>query len=101
MQWRRLRRARVRDVWTNYGALRGARDENTALKHQLAELEIRLQEQRALAGRTTKLQELLDLKQNTDLPTVAAEVIAGKPNPGVMQITIGRERPTAFRRTWR
>ena len=80
----------VRDVWTNYGALRGARDENTALKQQLAELEIRLQEQRALAGRTTKLQELLDLKQNTQLPTVAAEVIAGNPNPGVMQITIGR-----------
>jgi rod shape-determining protein MreC len=80
----------VRDVWTNYGALRGARDENTALKHQLAELEIRLQEQRGLAGRTTKLQELLDLKQNTQLPTVAAEVIAGNPNPGVMQITIGR-----------
>jgi len=80
----------VRDVWTNYGALRGARDENTALKSQLAELEIRLQEQRALAGRTAKLQELLDLKQNTELPTVAAEVIAGKPNPDVMQITIGR-----------
>ncbi|CAN5657955.1 rod shape-determining protein MreC [soil metagenome] len=80
----------VRDVWTNYGALRGARDENSALKHQLAELEIRLQEQRGLAGRAEKLQELLDLKQNTQLPTLAAEVIAGSPNPGVMQITIGR-----------
>lgn len=80
----------VRDVWTNYGALRGARDENGALKRQLAELEIRLQEQRGLAGRAEKLQELLDLKQNTQLPTLAAEVIAGSPNPGVMQITIGK-----------
>ncbi|MEO5896788.1 MAG: rod shape-determining protein MreC [Vicinamibacterales bacterium] len=80
----------VRDVWTNYGALRGARDENGALKHQLAELEIRLQEQRGLAGRAEKLQELLDLKQTTHLPTLAAEVIAGSPNPGVMQITIGK-----------
>ncbi|MBA3295799.1 MAG: rod shape-determining protein MreC [Acidobacteria bacterium] len=81
-----------RDVWTNYGALRGARDENTVLKRQIAELDVRLQEQRALAGRTTKLQELLDLKQSTQLQTIAAEVIAGNPTPGVLQITIGRGR---------
>ena len=80
----------VRDVWTNYAALRGARDENAALKRQLAELEVRLQEQRALAARTTKLQELLDLKQNTELPTIAAEVIAGKRESRRPQITIDR-----------
>ena len=80
----------VRDVWTNYAALRGARDENAALKRQMADMEVRLQEQRALAARTTKLQELLDLKQNATLPTVAAEVIAGNANPGMRQITIGR-----------
>lgn len=80
----------VRDVWTNYAALRGAQDENVALKRQLAEMEVRLQEQRALAARTAKLQELLDLKQTTTLPTVAADVIAGNANPGVRQITINR-----------
>jgi rod shape-determining protein MreC len=80
----------VRDVWTNYAALRGARDENVELKRQMADLEVRLQEQRALAGRAARLQELLELKQNAQLPTVAADVIAGNPNPGVMQITIGR-----------
>ena len=80
----------VRDVWTNYAALRGARDENVRLKQELAELEVRLQEQRALAARTTKLQELLALQQSTTLPTVAAEVIAGNANPGIRQITIGR-----------
>lgn len=84
----------VRDVWTNYAALRGARDENEALKRQLAELEVRLQEHRALAARTTKLQELLELKTATPLPTVAAEVIGGNPNPvaGVREITIDRGR---------
>jgi cell shape-determining protein MreC len=82
----------VRDVWVNYAALRGARDENAELKRQLAELQVRLQEQRALAARTSKLQELLDLKQDATLPTVAAEVIAGNANPGVRQITIGRRR---------
>ncbi|HVL69082.1 MAG TPA: rod shape-determining protein MreC [Vicinamibacterales bacterium] len=82
----------VRDVWTNYASLRGARDENQALKQQLAELEIRLQEQRALAARATRLQALLELKESTPLPTVAAEVIGGNPNatPGVREITIDR-----------
>jgi rod shape-determining protein MreC len=84
----------VRDVWSNYAELRGARDENQALKQQLADLEMRLQEQRALAARTAKLQELLNLQQASTLPTVAAEVIGGNPNPmpGIREITIGRGR---------
>jgi rod shape-determining protein MreC len=82
----------VRDVWSNYAELRGARDENQALKQQLAALEIQLQEQRALAARTQRLQDLLSLQQSTPLPTVAAEVIGGNPNPmpGIREITIGR-----------
>ena len=82
----------VRDVWSNYAELRGARDENQSLKQQLAQMEIQLQEQRALAARTTKLQELLALQQSSGLPTVAAEVIGGNPNAmaGIREITIGR-----------
>jgi rod shape-determining protein MreC len=80
----------VRDVWTNYAALRGARDENASLKKQLADLEVQLQEQRGLAARTTKLQELLDLKTSIAVPTIAAEVIAGNANPGIRQITVNR-----------
>ena len=82
----------VRDVWSNYAELRGAREENQALKQQMAALEIQLQEQRALAARTTKLQELLALQQSAELPTIAAEVIGGNPNAmaGIREITIGR-----------
>jgi rod shape-determining protein MreC len=82
----------VRDVWTNYSELRGAREENQALKQQLAEIEVRLQEQQALAARTSKLNELLGLKTATSLPTIAAEVIGGNPNatPGIREITIDR-----------
>ena len=82
----------VRDVWSNYAELRGAREENEALKQRLDELEVKLNEQRALAARTTKLQELLELQAATDLPTVAAEVIGGNPNAmaGIREITIGR-----------
>lgn len=82
----------VRDVWSNYAELRGARDENQTLRQQVADLEIQLQQQRALAARTQKLQELLALQQSAALPTVAAEVIGGNPNPmpGNREITIGR-----------
>jgi rod shape-determining protein MreC len=80
----------VRDLWGNYVALRGARVENEALHKQIAELEVRLQEQRALAARTTRLQELLDFRTNTTLPTIAAEVIAGNPNPDMLTVTIDR-----------
>lgn len=82
----------VRDVWSNYAELRGARDENQALRQQVADLEVQLQQQRALAARTQKLQELLALQQSATLPTVAAEVIGGNPNPmpGNREITIGR-----------
>ncbi len=79
-----------RNFWGNYIGLRGARVENESLHKQVADLEIRLQEQRALALRAVRLQELLDLKASTPLPTIAADVIAGNPNPGMRTITIGR-----------
>jgi rod shape-determining protein MreC len=80
----------VRDFWGNYVALRGARVENESLRKQVAELEVRLQEQRAVAARAVKLQALLELKQSVQAPTLAADVIAGNPTPGVMTITIDR-----------
>jgi rod shape-determining protein MreC len=80
----------VRDLWTNYFALRGVRVENEALRKQVADLEVRLQEQRALAARSGRLQALMDLRQSTSLPTLAAEVIAGNPNAGLLTVTIDR-----------
>ncbi len=80
----------VRNAWGSYVGLRGVRQENEALRARLADLEVRLQEQRALASRTVRLQALLDLKASTTLPTLAAEVIGGNPNPGMRTITIDR-----------
>ncbi len=80
----------TRGVWDNYFALRGVRAENESLRRQVADLEVRLQEQRALAARSEKLQALMDLKSGASLPTVAAEVIGGNPNPGMRTITIDR-----------
>ena len=80
----------VRSAWGNYVGLRGVRAENEQLRTQVAELEVRLQEQRALAARTAKLQELLNLRASVAAPTLPAEVIAGNPNPGMMTLTIDR-----------
>jgi rod shape-determining protein MreC len=79
----------IRHVWGNYIWLRGARAENETLKRQVADLEVQLQQQRALAARTQRLQQLLDLRTASNVPTRAAEVIAGNPNPGMLTITIG------------
>ena len=80
----------VRNVWGNYVDLRAVRGENAALRTQVAELEIRLQEQRALALRSGQLQALLDLRQFVSAPTLAADVIAGYVNPSILTITIDK-----------
>jgi rod shape-determining protein MreC len=78
-------------TWSNYVDLRGARAENESLKKQVADLEVRVQEQRALAARSERLQELLALKDKAGpLPTLAAEVIAGNPNAGLRTVTLNR-----------
>jgi rod shape-determining protein MreC len=80
----------VRDVWGNYASLRGVRSENERLRRQVAELQVKLQEEHALASRSQKLQELMDLRSRAGIPTLAAEVIGGNPNPGMKTITIDR-----------
>jgi rod shape-determining protein MreC len=80
----------VRSGWGSYVDLRGVRAENEALRTRLAGLEVRLQEQRTLAERSARLQSLLDLKPSFTAPTLAAEVIAGSANPGMLTVTIDR-----------
>jgi rod shape-determining protein MreC len=79
-----------RNAWGNYVALRGVRVENQSLKARVADLEVQLQQQHALAARTLQLQALMDLKSQATLPTVAAEVIAGNPDPVMRTVTIDR-----------
>jgi rod shape-determining protein MreC len=80
----------VRDAWGNYVDLRGARVENEALRRQIGELEIRLQEQRTLARRSEDLLALLELKPAVEAPTLAAEIIAGYASPGILTVTIDK-----------
>jgi rod shape-determining protein MreC len=69
----------VQDGWQNYFALQEIRRENAELLQQNNQLQIRLQQERAVAQQTRTLQELLDLKTTTPLNTTGAAVIAGPP----------------------
>ena len=80
----------VAGTWHNYVGLRGAQTENESLRKQIGELEVRLQEQRSLAARAAQLESLLKLRDSTALPTIAAEVIAGNPNPNLLTVTVNR-----------
>jgi rod shape-determining protein MreC len=79
-----------RNVWGDFFALRGVRAENEALRRQLGELEVKFQQEHAMAVRTGQLQTLLDLKTRSELPTLAAQVIAGNPDPQMRTVTIDR-----------
>jgi len=80
----------VGNVWTGYIGLRHVKAENDELKRQLAAAEITLQEQRALADRTRSLERLLDLRDRSDLKTIAAEIIAAAASPEFRTVTIDK-----------
>ena len=66
----------VRDTWDSYFALRHMNVENEELRRQVGDLEVRLQQEHALAARSQRLQELMDLKTSSTLPTLARGIKA-------------------------
>ena len=88
----------VRHVWTGYIGLRGLKTENDTLKKQLADAEIALQEQRALADRARGLQRLLELRDSTNLKTTAAEIIGAAATPDFRTVTVDKGTRDGLRR---
>jgi rod shape-determining protein MreC len=80
----------VRRVWTGYIGLRHLKTENDVLKAQLADAQIALQEQRALAARARGLERLLELRDHTDLRMAAAEIIGAAATPDFRTVTIDK-----------
>src|SRR5512138_3655424 len=64
----------VRNVWNRYVGLRHVEAENAALRRELDEVKVQFQERRALADRALGLQALLELRDRSNLKTVAAEI---------------------------
>jgi rod shape-determining protein MreC len=80
----------IRSVWTGYIGLRHVKAENDTLKRDLAAAQVAVQEQRALADRTRGLENLLGLRQQLKLNTVAAEIIGAAASPDFRTLTIDK-----------
>ncbi|MBI2187530.1 MAG: rod shape-determining protein MreC [Acidobacteria bacterium] len=80
----------LRSSWTDYVALQEVRRENERLRTEVAQLQVRLQQERALAERARTLESLLDLRSEAELPTVAATVIAGGASPDFRTMTVDK-----------
>jgi rod shape-determining protein MreC len=80
----------VRHTWTSYVTLRGVKAENDTLKRELADVQVQLQEQRALADRSRSLERLLELRDRLSLQTSAAEIIAASATPDFRTVTIDK-----------
>lgn len=87
----------VTATWSGYFDLRGIRDENAQLRQQLADAQILLQQERALAQRSGELAALLDLRGRVPLETTAAEVVAAAATPDFRTITIGKGTSAGLR----
>jgi rod shape-determining protein MreC len=73
------------------------RSENTQLKQELAQVRVRLQEERGLAQQSQTLQNLLALKTSITLTTTASSVIAGSASPEFRTITIDKGTGEGFK----
>src|SRR5262245_55100527 len=80
----------VRRVWNDYVGLRNVRSENEQLKRELADAQIAVQQQRAMADRARGLQQLLELRDRSNLQTLAAEIIGAAANVDFRTVTIDK-----------
>ena len=80
----------VRTSWDDYLALQDVRSENKRLGQEVARLQIALQQERAQAQQSRTLEQLLELRSQAQLATVAAGVIAGSASPDFRTLTIDK-----------
>lgn len=80
----------LRTSWSDYVALQEVRSENVRLREEVAQMRVQLQQERALAQRARTLEQLLALRSEAELATVAANVIAGGASPDFRTVTIDK-----------
>jgi len=96
-RWVTSARDGVFDVWSGYVGLRGVREDNLRLNVEISDLQLELQEQRALANQTRSLERLLKLRETVALPTLSARVIAADSTPYFRTLTVDRGRDNGVR----
>ena len=80
----------IRTAWDNYVALQQVHQNNEQLRNEVAQLEIRLQQERALARQARTLEQLLELRSSVPLVTTASAVIGSGASPDFRAITIDK-----------
>lgn len=80
----------VRSIWTQYFGLRGVARENAELRQQLLDMAAELQTQRARSAQTRSIEDMLGLRPQIPVPTIAARVIAGNVSPGTLTVAVDR-----------
>ena len=80
----------VRTLWGDYLALQTVRSDNERLRQEVARMQIALQQEHALAQQSRMLEQLLELRAQPKLATVAAGVIAGSASPDFRTLTINK-----------
>ena len=80
----------LRRVWSGYIFLHNLKNENDALRKQLADAQVDIERQRALVDRSRGLEQLLGLRDRSKVATVAAEIIAAGATPDYRTITIDK-----------
>jgi rod shape-determining protein MreC len=80
----------VRGVWSGYVGLRQVHAENAALRQQLADAQLEIQRQHALADRTRSLENILGLSNSIELQTTAAQIIGAAASPDFRTVTIDK-----------
>lgn len=85
-------------LWSGYVWLWGVRAENEQLKQQLAASMVELQQQRALADKSRRLERLLELRERAKLDTAAAEIIASAATPEFQNVSIDKGQDDGVQR---
>ena len=80
----------VQSLWLGYLDLRRVRSENEALRGEVGELRIALQQERVAAERAESLRRLLEFRARTPLTTTGAQVIGTGASPEFSTVTIDK-----------
>src|SRR5262245_16448715 len=81
---------KTQGAWDSYFALQEVRRDNERLKTEVAQLQVRLQQEQAVASQTKTLQALLDLRGHTEIQTTAALIIGAGASPEFRTVSIDK-----------
>ncbi|HEV8243076.1 MAG TPA: rod shape-determining protein MreC [Nitrospirales bacterium] len=77
-------------IWTRYLALQHAREESQGFRQQIARLQEENARLRESAAATSRLRDLLELKEHLPYPTLAAQVIGRDPTNWYRSVIINK-----------